>query len=163
MLDAGHETSTNMLSHGVHEMLRSPWEFRCLAENPGLVASLVEEVLRYLAPIQINNRRSTKDAEMGGFTMPAGMTVHMIVAAANGDPRHFPDPDRIDTARRPNRHLSFGLGVQIRAGNSRARMEAVIAFRKLFDRFPGLQLMASPEIAARLPFREIRHLHIAVN
>ncbi len=163
MLNAGHETSTNMLSHGVHEMLRSPGEIRRLAENPGLVASMVEEVLRYQAPIQINNRRSTKDTEIGGLPMPAGTTVHMIVAAANRDPRQFPDPDRFDIARRPNRHLSFGLGVHICAGNSLARMEAAIAFRKLFGRFPGLQLMAPPEIAARMRFREIRHLHIAVN
>ena len=95
--------------------------------------------------------------------MPAGTTVHMIVAAANRDPRQFPDPDRFDIARRPNRHLSFGLGVHICAGNSLARMEDAIAFRKLFGRFPGLQLMAPPEIAARMRFREIRHLHIAVN
>ena len=162
MLNAGHETSANMLSHGVHEMLRSPWEIRRLAENPGLIDSMVEEVLRYQAPIQINNRRSTRDTETGGVPVPAGTTIHMIVAAANRDPRQFPDPERFDISRRPNRHLSFGLGVHICAGNSLARLEAAIAFRKLFGRFPGLQLKAPPEIAARLRFREIRHLHVAV-
>ncbi len=162
MLNAGHETSTNMLSHGVHEMLCSPGEIHRLAENPGLIDSMVEEILRYQAPIQINNRRSTRDTTLGGVPLPAGTTVHMIVAAANRDPRQFPDPERFDISRRPNRHLSFGLGVHICAGNSLARLEAAIAFRKLFGRFPGLRLEAPPEIAARLRFREIRHLYVAV-
>ncbi|MDE0347382.1 MAG: cytochrome P450, partial [Boseongicola sp.] len=136
-LKAGHEASTNMLSHGVHEVLGSPWEFRRLAQNPGLVDSMVEEVLRYQALIQINNRRSTKDAELGGLAMSAGTAVHMIVAAASRDPRQFPDPDRFDMARRPNRPLSFRPGIHVCAGNSLARMDAAIAFRKLFGRFPG--------------------------
>ena len=136
MLIAGHETSTNMLSHGVHEMSRSPWEIRCTAENPGLVDSMVEEALRCRAPIQINNRGSTKDAELGGLAIPEGTAVHLVVVAANHDSRQFPDPDRFDMARRPNRPLSFCPRVHVCAGNSLARMEAAIAFRKLFGRFP---------------------------
>lgn len=138
MLIAGHETSTNMLSRGVHEMLRSPWEVRCLAENPGLADSMVEEALRCRAPIQIDSRGSTKDAELGGLAIPEGISVHLVVVAANLDPRQFPDPGRFDMARRPNRPLSFCPGVHVCAGNSLARMEAAIAFRKRFGRFPGV-------------------------
>lgn len=163
MLNAGHETSTNMLSHGIHEMLRAPGEIRRLAEAPGLIDSTVEEILRYQAPIQINNRRSTRDTTIGSVPVPAGTTVHMIIAAANRDPRQFPDPDRFDISRRPNRHLSFGLGVHICAGNALARLEAAIAFRKLFVRFPGLQLVAPPEFSSRLRFREITRLRVAVH
>ncbi|MDE0520818.1 MAG: cytochrome P450 [Boseongicola sp.] len=163
MLNAGHESSTKALSHGVHEMLRSHGEVRRLAENQGSVDTIVDEVLRYQAPNQNNNRRSTKDTEIGGLPMPAGTTVHVIVSAANRDPRQFPDPDRLDMARAANRRLSFGPGVCNCAGISLARMEAAIALRKPFGRFPELQLMAPPEIATRLRFREIRHLHIAVN
>ncbi len=163
MLNAGHDASTNMLSHGVHEILRSPGEICHLAETPGLVDSMAKEVPRCQAPIQINIRRSTRDTEMDGLPLPEWTTVHMIVAAANRGHRQFPDPDRFELARRPNRHLGFGLGGHICAGNSLARMDAAIAFRKLFGRFPGLRIMAQPEVAARLQVREIRHLNVAVN
>ena len=161
MLNAGHETSTNMLSHGVHEMLRHPDQIRRLRENPALIEPMVEEVLRYQAPIQINNRRSTSPVTVGETTLPAGSSVHMIVAAANRDPAQFPEPDMFDISRRPNRHLSFGLGVHICAGNSLARLEARIAFKKLFSRFPDLSLVTPAKIAPRLRFREIAELNIA--
>ena len=163
MLNAGHETSTNMLSHGIHEMLRNPGELHRLRDDPGLIDSLVEEVLRFQAPIQINNRRSAKDTEIGGTRLSAGTTLHMIVAAANRDPAQFPDPDRFDISRRPNRHLSFGLGIHICAGNSLARLEAAISFRKLFSRFPRMQLAGPAEIAPRLRFREIERLPVTTN
>lgn len=91
-----------------------------------------------------------------------GVTPLKTVAVANRDPRQCPDPDRFDAARRPNRHPRIGLGVHVRAGNSHAWMGAAIAFRKLFGRFPGLQFIASPDIAARLWLRETRHTHVAV-
>ena len=163
MLNAGHETSTNMLSHGIHEMVRNPNEIRRLNSIPDLIEPMVEEVLRYQAPIQINNRRSIQDTEIGGVGIPRGTTVHLIVAAANRDPGQFPDPDRFDISRRPNRHLSFGLGVHICAGNSLARLEAAIAFRRLFARFPKLQLVSPAEIAPRLRFREVKRLHVSTH
>jgi cytochrome P450 len=162
MLNAGHETSTNMLSHGVHEMLRHPDQIARLNADPALIEPMVEEVLRYQAPIQINNRRCTVPVRLGEVDLPAGTSVHMIVAAANRDPAQFPDPDRFDIARRPNRHLSFGLGVHICAGNALARLEAVIAFQRLFARFPEMQLMAPARIAKRLRFREVEELRVAV-
>ena len=163
MLNAGHETSTNMLSHGVNEMLCNPAEIGRISDNPGLIGSMVEEVLRFQAPIQINNRRSTEEAKIGSACLPAGTTVHMIVAAANRDPSQFADPDRFDIARRPNRHLSFGLGIHICAGNALARLEATVAFRKLFSRFPKLQLCSPAKFAPRLRFREIKCLRVATS
>ena len=163
MLNAGHETSTNMLSHGIHEMLRNPDEIRRLNRNPDLIEPMVEEVLRYQAPIQINNRRSARDTEVGGTRFPSGTTVHLIIASANRDPRQFPEPDRFDIARRPNRHLSFGLGVHICAGNSLARLEAMIAFRRLFARFPDIKLTSPAEFAPRLRFREVKRLHVTTH
>ena len=85
----------------------------------------------------------------------------MIVAAANRDPGQFADPDRFDITRRPNRHLSFGLGVHICAGNALARLEAVIGFQRLFARFPDLRLTAPARIANRLRFREVEELWVA--
>jgi len=162
MLNAGHETSTNMISHGVHEMLRHPDQIARLNADPALIDPMVEEVLRYQAPIQINNRRALSDTRVGGVDMPAGTIVHMIVAGANRDPAQFPDPDVFDIARRPNRHLSFALGIHICIGNSLARIEAAVAFSRLFRRFPTLQLVAPARIAPRLRFREVAELRIAI-
>ncbi len=161
MLNAGHETSTNMLSHGVHEMLRHPDQIARLNTDPGLIEPMVEEVLRYQAPIQIGNRRALSDTVLGDTRLPEGTIIHMIIAGANRDPAQFPDPDRFDIGRRPNRHLSFALGIHICIGNSLARIEASIAFARLFRRFPNLQLAAPAHIAPRLRFREVTELRIA--
>lgn len=160
MLNAGHETSTNMLSHGVHEMLRNPDEIARLNDDPGLIDTMTDEVLRFQAPIQINNRRSTAPTRVGDVDLAAGTTVHMIVASANRDPDQFPEPDRFDIGRRPNRHLSFALGIHICAGNALARVEGAIAFQKLFARFPKMQLAGPVPIADRLRFREVLSLPV---
>ena len=162
MLNAGHETSTNMITHGIHEMLLNPDQIGLLSEHPDLIEPMVEEVLRYQAPIQINNRRANSDQILSGVTIPADTTVHMMLNAANRDPAQFPNPDRFDITRRPNRHLSFGLGVHICAGNALARVEAQIAFQRLFRRFPKLALTIPAVIAPRLRFREVSALHVSV-
>ena len=161
MLNAGHETSTNMISHGIHEMLRHPDQIDRLRRDPGLIDPMVEEVLRYQAPIQINNRAATTDTRVAGVDIPKGSNVHLMINAANRDPDQFPDPDRFDIGRKPNRHLSFGLGIHICAGNTLARMEAAIAFQKLFERFEKLDLVEPAQIAPRIRFREIKRLVIA--
>ena len=162
MLNAGHETSTNMITHGIHEMLLNPDQIDLLSANPDLIEPMVEEVLRYQAPIQINNRRAKSDQILSGVTIPADTTVHMMINAANRDPVQFSNPDRFDITRRPNRHLSFGLGVHICAGNALARVEAQIAFQRLFRRFPKLALTIPAVIAPRLRFREVSSLHVSV-
>ena len=162
MLNAGHETSTNMITHGIHEMLLNPDQIGLLSEHPDLIEPMVEEVLRYQAPIQINNRRANSDQILSGVTIPADTTVHMMINSANRDPAQFPNPDRFDITRRPNRHLSFGLGVHICAGNALARVEAQIAFQRLFRRFPKLALTIPAVIAPRLRFREVSALHVSV-
>lgn len=162
LLNAGHETSTNMLSHGVHEMLRHPDQITRLREEPNLVDSAVEEILRYQAPIQINNRRAVRGTELSGVPLPAGTNVHLMIGAANHDPDQFPEPERFDIGRRPNRHLSFGLGVHICAGNALARIEGRIAFGKLFERFPTLRLEAPAKLSSRVRFREVAELNVAI-
>tara|TARA_B100001093_G_scaffold179168_1_gene171809 strand:- start:744 stop:2132 length:1389 start_codon:yes stop_codon:yes gene_type:complete len=162
MLNAGHETSTNMITHGINEMLSNPDQIDLLSKDPDLIETMVEEVLRYQAPIQINNRRTITDQTLSGVIIPANTTVHLMINAANRDPAQFPEPDRFDITRRPNRHLSFGLGVHICAGNALARVEAQIAFQRLFKRFPKLALRSSAVIAPRLRFREISSLHVSV-
>jgi hypothetical protein len=161
LLNAGHETSTNMISHGVNELLRHPAEFARLRREPALIESCVEEVLRFQAPIQINNRRAAAGASLGGVAVPAGAIVHLMIGSANRDGAQFPEPDRFDIARRPNRHLAFGLGIHICAGNTLARIEARIAFARLVARFPELRLAAPARLAPRVRFREIAELRVA--
>ncbi len=162
LLNAGHETSTNMLSHGIHEMLRHPDQAQRLRSDPALDESAVEEVLRYQAPIQINNRRALVDTELSGVPLPKGSLVHLMIGGGNHDPAQFPDPETFDIGRRPNRHLSFGLGIHICAGNSLARMEGTLAFGKLFRRFPKLRLAAPAKLTGRIRFREIEDLRVAI-
>ncbi|MBT4046246.1 MAG: cytochrome P450 [Rhodospirillaceae bacterium] len=162
LLNAGHETSTNMISHGAHEMLRHPGEIEKLRADATLIDSMVEEVLRFQAPIQINNRRALHDTKLSGTAIPAGSVVHLMIGAANLDPAQFPDPECFDITRRPNRHLSFGLGIHICAGNALARMEAKIAFAKLFQRFPNLRLVAPAALSDRIRFREVTELKVAI-
>jgi cytochrome P450 len=162
LLNAGHETSTNMISHGIHELLRHPDQAQRLRADPALDEDAVEEILRYQAPIQINNRRALEDTELSGVRIAAGTIAHLMIAGANRDPRQFPDPDRFDVGRRPNRHLSFGLGIHICAGNSLARIEGKRSFGKMLRRFPGLSLAAPPILSNRIRFREIRELHVSI-
>ena len=162
LLNAGHETATNMISHGVHEMLRHPDQLAKLRADPSLTESAVEEILRYQSPIQINNRRATRDTNLSGVSLPAGALVHLLVGAANRDPAQFPEPDRFDIARRPNRHLAFGLGIHICAGNALARLEGGIAFEKLLTRFPTLRLAAPAKLTNRIRFREVSELKVAL-
>ena len=162
LLNAGHETSTNMLSHGIHELLRHPDQAARLRAEPELDESTVEEVLRYQAPIQINNRRALADTELSGVALPRGSLVHLMIGGANHDPAQFPDPEKFDIGRRPNRHLSFGLGIHICAGNSLARIEGSTAFGKLMRRFPLLRLEAPAKLSNRIRFREIKELRVAI-
>ncbi|MGO1117206.1 cytochrome P450 [Rhodovibrionaceae bacterium A322] len=162
LLNAGHETSTNMISHGVHELLRRPDQIARLREEPKLIDPCVEEILRYQAPIQINNRRALSATTLGDVALPEGARVHLMLGAANWDPAQFPDPQIFDIARQPNRHLSFGLGIHICAGNSLARIEGRIAFAKLFERFPSLTLSGPAKLSNRIRFREISHLPVSL-
>ena len=102
----------------------------CLQSERNLIESAVEEILRYHAPIQINNRRALVDTELSGMLIPAGAIAHLMIAGANRAPAKFPDPNTFDIARRPNRHLSFGLGIHVCIGNTLARIEGRIAFAK---------------------------------
>lgn len=160
MLNAGHETSTNMLSHGLHELLLRPESLNQLREDPNLINTCVEEVLRYQAPIQINNREATEDTQLGDVMIPEGSTVHLMINAGNRDPNVFVDPDRFDISRKPNRHLSFGLGIHICAGNNLARLEARIAFARFAERFPHAVITSPPVMERRVRFRAIESMTI---
>ena len=153
LLNAGHETTTNMLANGIHELLTNEKQLDQLHKDPALVESCVEEVLRFDSPIQLNNRRALEDTELGGVNIPAGSQVHLSIGGGNRDPERFDDPENFDIRRQGNKHLAFGAGVHICAGNTLARSEGRIAYSKLFFRFPGLQLSGPPVRSSRVRFK----------
>ena len=163
MLNAGHETSTNMLSHGLNELINHKDQYKLLQKEPGRIDTAIEEILRFQPPIQINNRRCSEKTTLGDVVVPEGTSVHMIIAGANRDPLQFFKPETFDISRSPNRHLSFGLGIHICAGINLARVEAKVAFQSLMSSFREINLLKKPKVANRIRFREIKEMQIEIS
>jgi cytochrome P450 len=162
LLNAGHETTTNLIGNGIWLLLTHGDQLARLRREPALVALAVEEMLRYEGPIQLNNRRLTAPLALGGRTLPAGAFITLGIGAANRDPRQFPHAERFDVARKPNRHVAFGHGDHACAGMNVARMEARIAFSRLLAFFTKLELSGPPERDRRVRFRGFRKLPVRV-
>lgn len=157
LLNAGHETTTNLIGNGVDLLVRNPDAMADLRRKPELIETAVEEFLRMESSNQLGNRRAATDTILGGVAMPAGTYVHIGIGAANRDPAQFPDPDRLDLARHPNRHLAFGTGIHACAGMSLARMEAQVAIGALLARFAVIGPAAAPRRGGRARFRGFLH------
>lgn len=153
ILNAGHETTSNLIGNGLVALTDWPAERRRLIEDPGLVKTAVEEVLRFESSNQLGNRITREAVEVGGVAMPAETRITLCIGAANRDPAQFPDPDRFDISRTPNRHLAFGAGPHICAGLSLARLEGQIAIGRFVARFPRYEVAEPPRRARRARFR----------
>jgi cytochrome P450 len=153
LLNAGHETTTNLIGNGVDALLRWPEQMARLRREPTLVTSAIEEMLRYESPLQLNNRVLSAPAVLGGQDFPAGTFVTLGVGAANHDAAQFPEPERFDVARRPNRHLAFGHGDHACLGMNVARLEGRIAVAALLERFGRIERAAEPVRDRRVRFR----------
>jgi cytochrome P450 len=136
LLVAGHETTSNLIANAVLLLLRFPDERKRLQDDLALLPSAVDECLRYESPIQLTDRAVLEDCELGGKRIRRHQMVAVVLAAANRDPAHFPDPDRFDVARRDNHHLAFGQGNHFCLGSQLARLEAEVALGALLRRFP---------------------------
>jgi cytochrome P450 len=170
LLNAGHETTTNLIGNGLHALLTHREQLDRLVAEPVLITTAVEELLRFESPLQLNNRRLTApltlpgEAEGGsGVTLPAGCFVTLAIAAANRDPAVFEAPDRLDIARKPNNHLAFGQGAHACSGMNVARLEARIALGRLLARFPRLALAGTPQRDPRVRFRGLRQLPVRLD
>ena len=153
LLNAGHETTTNLIGNAVDLLIRHPEAMRDLRAHPDALASAVEEFLRMESSNQLGNRRATRDTHLGGVDMKAGSYVHICIGAANRDPAQFPDPDRLDIRREPNRHLAFATGIHACAGMSLARMEAQVAIGRLLRRFSRIEPAGAFVRGGRARFR----------
>ena len=153
LLNAGHETTTNLIGNGIDALLRWPDQMQRLRQDPGLITTAIEEMLRYESPLQLNNRVLTEPAQLGGQTFAAGTFITLGVGAANHDETRFPQAERFDVSRTPNRHLAFGHGDHACLGMNVARMEGRIAVAALLARFMTIERAAPAVRDRRVRFR----------
>jgi cytochrome P450 len=140
LLIAGHETTTGIIGNGILALLKNPDQLQKVLNDPALIPGAIEELLRHDTPVQFTHRVALEDVTMRGKTIRKGQLVFLFIAAANRDPAHFPDPDRLDITRAVHNHVAFGKGHHFCLGAPLARLEVQIAFTTIFRRLPNLRL-----------------------
>lgn len=153
MLVGGHDTTSALIGSGIYLLLKNPEQLARVRGEPKLMASAVEEFLRYETPGPRNSRLATQDMELGGQPIKRGQTVQLLLGAANRDPQQFPDPHRLEVGRKPNRHLAFGWGPHFCVGAPLARVMAQTTIGVLLRRLTGLRL-DDGATAGPLPWRQ---------
>jgi cytochrome P450 len=153
LLNAGHETTTNLIGNGLVALSEHPAEKQRLIQNPDLIKTAVEEILRYESSNQLGNRMTTERVELSGVMLEQGTPVTLCIGAANRDPRQFENAETFDIGRIPNRHLAFATGAHQCAGMALARLEGAIAISRFLQRFPGYGLDGAPVRGGRVRFR----------
>ncbi len=161
LLNAGHETTTNLVGNTVDALLRFPDQLARLKADPSLIGGCIEEGLRFESSNQLGNRRLSSAIELSGERLAVDTYIHIGIGAANRDPAQFADPDRFDIGREPNRHFAFGSGVHICLGAVLARLEGTIAVGRLVSRLEGLARDGAVERNYRARFRGFTHYPIA--
>ncbi|MDT4841010.1 Cytochrome P450 [compost metagenome] len=164
LLNAGHETTTNLIGNGLILLQEFPAAraqlladlqatARDAAAQEQVLTLAVDECLRFESSNQLGNRRTLKATQVGGVDLPAGALVTLCIGAANRDPAQFPDPETLDLKREGNKHLAFGFGIHQCAGLSLARLEGRIAIGRFLQRFPDYRLSQTPVRGGRARFR----------
>lgn len=162
LMIAAHETTTNLIGNGLLTLLRHPAAFEQFRDDPSIVASAVEELLRYEGPLDHLPRIALEDLEIGGKEIRAGELVTFSLLAANRDPERFPDADAVDLARPDNDHLAFGFGIHFCLGAPLARIEGQVALRTLVARYPSLRLLGEPRWRVDRVGHGVEALHVAL-
>jgi hypothetical protein len=160
LLNAGHETTTNLIGNGLELFARFPDARERLIDQPALIASAVEECLRYESSNQLGNRVTTRAVEVAGTTLEAGTRITLCIGAANRDPAHFTDPDRFDIGRTPNRHLAFASGPHTCVGLQVARLEGRVAIGRFVARYPRYMPADAVQRGGRVRFRGFARLPV---
>ncbi|MBV9357900.1 MAG: cytochrome P450 [Chloroflexi bacterium] len=165
VLIAGHETTVNLIANGMLTLFRHPDIMDRLRREPDLSVSMVEELLRYEPPVQINPKYVTlDDIEVAGVTLPKGSHLVLALAAANRDPERFAEPERFDPERTNNEHLGFFTGIHYCFGAGLARQEAQVALIELTRRLQNPRLLQDPPPYRPNPtLRGPRHLPVAID
>jgi cytochrome P450 len=162
LLNAGHETTTNLIGNGLVALHAHPAEKRRLIQAPDLIRTAVEEILRYESSNQLGNRMTTEQVSLGDVALAPGTPLTLCIGAANRDPTQFEDPERFDVTRASNKHLGFGTGVHQCAGMTLARLEGAIAIARFVKRFPNYALNGPPIRGGRVRFRGFLNVPCAV-
>lgn len=163
LLNAGHEASVNVIGNGVLALLRHPGELARLAAAPALVATAVEELIRFDTPLSLFTRTAFADVDVAGHTVRTSERVGLLLGAANRDPAAFAHPDDLDVGRDPNPHVGFGAGIHYCLGAPLARLELQVALERLLARFPRLALSEEPQVRPTFQFRGYRSLRVRVD
>jgi cytochrome P450 len=173
ILNAGHETTTNLIGNALVALQEWPDEktallarMERLATDPAALetdlTAAVDEFLRFESSNQLGNRRALRACGIGGAQLEEGALVTLCIGAANRDPAQFTRPDVLDLTRQNNRHLAFGFGIHQCAGLSLARLEGRVAIGRFLRRFPGYRLTASLTRGGRARFRGFLRAPFAV-
>ncbi len=141
LLVAGNETTTGLIVGAVRVFAEEQDALRRVKENPALIPSAVEEILRYYSPFSLTFRRATRDVEVAGVTIPKDARILPLLASANRDETQFPRADDFIVDREPNRHVAFGMGIHTCLGAPLARLEGGIVLRELLPRIRGVELL----------------------
>ncbi|HEX2072954.1 MAG TPA: cytochrome P450 [Geodermatophilus sp.] len=162
LLNAGHEATVNVSGNGLLALLEHPDQLTRLRDDPGLLPSAVEELMRFDSPLQLFERTATADVELGGVTVREGQKVAALLGAANRDPAVFPDPDVLDVGRTDNPHTTFGAGVHFCIGAPLARVELQASFGALLERTSRLELGGEPVRRPEFVIRGLAELPVVV-
>ncbi|WP_027942415.1 cytochrome P450 [Amycolatopsis taiwanensis] len=161
LLMAGHEATVNVIGNGVWALLRNPGQWQRLRDDPGLVETAVEELIRYDSPLQLFERTATEDVEIAGFRVARGEKIAALLGAAAHDPAVFDAPETLDVGRSPNPHLGFGGGIHYCVGAPLARVEIAAALRALLAQLPRLCLAGEPQRRPEFVIRGLRTLPVS--
>jgi len=142
---AGNETTRNLISGGMLALMQHPAQRDRLLADPGLLPTAIEEMLRWVTPVNQFQRTATRDVELAGVPIKEGDRVVLFYASANRDEAVFPDPQRFDVGRTPNEHLAFGIGPHFCLGANLARLEIRVMFEELLRRLPDMRLAGPVE------------------
>jgi cytochrome P450 len=162
LLVAGHETTVNLLSGGLLALLEQPDQLALLRSDPTVVAPAIDELLRFVSPVQRTGRWILGDIEVGGQLVERGSFVTTLIASANRDPDVFEHADRLDLARPDNRHLGFGFGLHHCLGAPLARLEAAVALPALLRRTRRIELAGPAVYRENVVLRGLAALPVTV-
>jgi cytochrome P450 len=161
LLIAGHETTVNLIGNGMLALLRNPEQLARLRDDPSLIKTAVEELLRFDPPVQLTGRTAKEDLPLSDGVLPKGQQAILLLGAANRDPLQFSDPERLDIAREENRHLAFGMGIHFCLGAPLARIEGQIAIGEMVRRLRAPELaVAEPEYKENVTLRGLASLPV---
>ncbi|MDQ1663602.1 MAG: hypothetical protein QOJ68_3582 [Blastococcus sp.] len=162
LLNAGHEATVNVSGNGLLALLEHPPQLQRLRNDPGLLPTAIEELMRFDSPLQLFERTATEDVDIGGITVEKGQKIAALLGSANRDPAAFADPDALDVGRSDNPHISFGAGVHFCIGAPLARVELQASFGALLDRTSRLELGAPPTRRPEFVLRGLRELPVVL-